>query len=91
MRPKLARVMLWKKDPHCEICREGVWVNSRGHGKRNGRSIGELDHRIPLVEGGIHDWSNLRLLCTPCHKGETAALARRRRRMYISSEIEEAS
>lgn len=38
----------------------------------------EADHRIPLVEGGEHDWSNLRLLCKPCHKSETAALAARR-------------
>lgn len=38
----------------------------------------ELDHIVPIVEGGDHDWHNLRLLCKPCHKKETAALAERR-------------
>lgn len=38
----------------------------------------ELDHTVPLIEGGAHDWHNLRLLCMDCHKAETAALARRR-------------
>lgn len=38
----------------------------------------ELDHVVPLVEGGDHDWHNLRLLCKPCHASETASLAARR-------------
>ena len=37
----------------------------------------ELDHVVPLVEGGEHEWSNLRLLCLDCHKDETAKLAGR--------------
>lgn len=37
----------------------------------------ELDHIVPLAEGGDHDWHNLRLLCSPCHAKETAALAER--------------
>jgi hypothetical protein len=38
----------------------------------------EADHITPLVEGGAHHPDNLRLLCVPCHRTETAALARRR-------------
>jgi 5-methylcytosine-specific restriction endonuclease McrA len=41
----------------------------------------EVDHRIPIVEGGHpFDLANLRLLCSVCHTRETAALARRRAR-----------
>lgn len=35
------------------------------------------DHIVPLAEGGTNDLSNVRTLCVPCHKAETAALARR--------------
>lgn len=50
----------------------------RGHGR-----IWQADHIIPLVEANRADlslWSltNLRLLCTACHRGETKALAGRR-------------
>ncbi len=43
----------------------------------------QADHIIPLVESNPSDlsfWSlsNLRILCTECHKRETAALAARR-------------
>lgn len=35
------------------------------------------DHIIPLAEGGTNAMANIRTLCVPCHKAETAALARR--------------
>lgn len=38
----------------------------------------EADHIVPLAEGGSMEIENLRTLCVPCHKRETAALARRR-------------
>lgn len=39
----------------------------------------QADHITPVVEGGGGcGLDNLRTLCTPCHKEETAALARRR-------------
>lgn len=46
-------------------------------------SLWQADHITPLVEANRDDlglWSltNLRLLCTRCHKGETKALAGRR-------------
>ena len=110
-----ARRILWAKDPHCAICRHGVWVEYRegdfgyveipesergaamaiarrpvgfrlirDHGwrwvkerRRTTERLCELDHTVPLVEGGEHEWSNLRLLCCDCHRAETAALAAR--------------
>lgn len=38
----------------------------------------EVDHIRPLVEGGSNHPDNLRTLCVPCHRAETAALAARR-------------
>lgn len=39
----------------------------------------EADHVVPVVEGGGGcGLDNLRTLCLPCHKAETAALAARR-------------
>ncbi len=35
------------------------------------------DHIVPLAEGGTNALANIRTLCVPCHKAETAALARR--------------
>lgn len=38
----------------------------------------EIDHIVPLIEGGGTCPTNLRLLCLPCHQKETKALAGRR-------------
>lgn len=39
----------------------------------------EADHIVPVIEGGGEcDLTNLRTLCLPCHRKETAALAKRR-------------
>jgi 5-methylcytosine-specific restriction endonuclease McrA len=55
----------------------------------------EMDHIIPVVEGGgCCGLENLRLLCPPCHRGVTAELARRRadqRRGPVLPGIEEAA
>ena len=50
----------------------GAWTSGR-------RSGWDCDHIIPVVEGGGQcGLDNYRTLCHPCHKAETAALARRR-------------
>lgn len=41
----------------CACCKE-VWVSSRD----------EIDHIIPLEQGGSNDESNLQSLCINCHK-----------------------
>ncbi len=41
------------------------------------RTPWEMDHKVPLVEGGLNEMENLRTLCVPCHKKETAALRQR--------------
>jgi len=51
------------------------------------RSLWELDHIVPLIDGGGHEPSNLQTLCTPCHKQKTAREAERRRaRRRVESE-----
>ncbi len=42
------------------------------------RSLWELDHVVPLIEGGSHDADNLQTLCVPCHRSKTADEARAR-------------
>jgi 5-methylcytosine-specific restriction protein A len=32
---------------------------------------GQVDHRIPLAEGGTDDASNLQWLCVDCHRQKT--------------------
>lgn len=32
----------------------------------------EVDHIIPLEDGGTHDEANLQALCKPCHSSKTA-------------------
>ena len=37
----------------------------------------EADHIVPVIEGGASSLENGRVLCLPCHKGETAKLRAR--------------
>lgn len=41
------------------------------------RRLFDIDHIVPLAEGGRHVRKNLRIVCIPCHRGETTALQRR--------------
>ena len=36
------------------------------------RSLWELDHVVPLIDGGGHETSNLQTLCVPCHRAKSA-------------------
>jgi 5-methylcytosine-specific restriction endonuclease McrA len=49
---------------------------TRERGYKPGQSFWELDHIVPLIDGGSHDDENLQTLCTPCHTRKTAAEAR---------------
>lgn len=44
----------------CAALEGGRW-RTRGHG-------GEVDHEVPLADGGTNDASNLALRCLSCHR-----------------------
>lgn len=52
------------------------------------RSLWELDHIMPLIDGGGHDLANLQTLCVPCHKTKSAAEAQGRAQLRRSDEAE---
>lgn len=72
--PGWARKEIWKRDKgRCALC--GVQCQSIHYSPDNHLlPKWEMDHRIPLVEGGENAETNLRTLCTDCHKGETKQL-----------------
>lgn len=89
--PREARRRVRRRDGgRCAAC--GLDTNAlrrrvRGRGRaRRLRELGfrprgslwELDHVVPLIDGGGHELSNLQTLCTPCHARKTAAEARSR-------------
>lgn len=57
----------------------GATKQLRELGFKPRKSLWELDHVVPLIEGGGHEISNLQTLCTPCHKRKTAQEAAARR------------
>lgn len=46
-------------------------------------SYGEIDHRLPLADGGDNSKANLRLLCLACHDLKTATESVRRRKQSL--------
>jgi 5-methylcytosine-specific restriction endonuclease McrA len=48
------------------------------------RHAWELDHIVPLADGGTHELANMQTLCRPCHRAKTAreAAERARRRKW---------
>lgn len=79
---KLIRVLFDTREHMRDLTGWTSWYEiSRGIlsplGISAGSHITEFDHIIPIVEGGRHERANLRTLCLPCHKGETATLMRR--------------
>lgn len=59
------------------------WAKLRERGFVRRRSLWELDHIVPLIDGGSHEPSNLQTLCVPCHRAksgrENSDRARQRR------------
>jgi 5-methylcytosine-specific restriction endonuclease McrA len=50
----------------------------------------ELDHIVPLRDGGSHGLDNMQPLCVPCHREKTAREAKERayrRRLGVTEEI----
>jgi 5-methylcytosine-specific restriction protein A len=56
----------------------GMTRELRKLGFKPRKSLWELDHIVPLIDGGGHADENLQTLCTPCHTKKTAAEARAR-------------
>lgn len=92
--PREARRRVRKRDRgRCAVCRVDTnqirrEVQGRGRARKL-RALGykirgslwELDHVVPLIDGGSHELANLQSLCTPCHKKKTAEEARQRARV----------
>jgi 5-methylcytosine-specific restriction protein A len=60
----LIRGAYLKAHPYCSYnrkCRPGTLAT-------------EVDHEVPLDEGGTSHWDNLRSACKPCHSSKTARL-----------------
>jgi 5-methylcytosine-specific restriction endonuclease McrA len=55
------------------------------------RSLWELDHVVPLIEGGSHESSNLQTLCVPCHRKKSAEESRERARVRGSGSAEQSA
>lgn len=74
---KIRQSLLWEQMGW--RARNGMhdWLYDLGF--KPGQSLWEMDHIIPVSEGGgLCGLDNLRTLCVPCHKAETAALAKKR-------------
>ncbi len=56
------------------VCKK--WLRERGYNEY--MRLWQVDHIVARIEGGGEGFSNLRLLCVPCHKKDTAALAAKR-------------
>jgi 5-methylcytosine-specific restriction protein A len=61
-----------------ELRGKGMTAKLRDRGFKPRKSLWELDHIVPLIDGGGHELENLQTLCVPCHERKTAAEARAR-------------
>jgi 5-methylcytosine-specific restriction endonuclease McrA len=94
--PRELRRLVRRRDRgHCAVCGLDTYaLRRRTHGRKpwaklrergfvRRRSLWELDHVVPLIDGGSHEPANLQTLCVPCHREksglENRARARQRR------------
>ena len=49
--------MFLRKHVYCEMC---------------GADATDVDHIVPLTQGGGNEWTNLQALCKSCHSRKTA-------------------
>lgn len=59
---RLRREVVARDGNHCSRC-----------GESGERRPLQLDHIVPVAEGGTDTLANARLLCTPCHTPKTQA------------------
>ena len=78
--PPRVRLRVWERGiGHCGECRRKIMAGEAW----------EVDHLVPLILGGAHAESNLRIVCLWCHrlktrmeqarKGKTAHVAKKHR------------
>lgn len=74
-----ARYRQGYRDPNYHRERQAALTRSKGACERCG-SPGplEVDHIVPLRDGGANTRSNLQVLCKPCHLAKTRVDRRRR-------------
>ncbi len=95
--PREARRLVRKRDrcicAECHLDTRALKRELRGRGsaqrlRERGfvprRSLWELDHIVPLIDGGGHEIENLQTLCTPCHKQKTTREARERAKREVA-------
>jgi len=68
------RVPLWPMDRETKLQYD---ARSKLYNEQAGIPIHEVDHIIPVIEGGSNELSNLRTLCRACHQTQTASLLKR--------------
>lgn len=61
-----------------EVRGKGRTAKLRELGFKRRGSLWELDHIVPLIEGGGHELANLQTLCVPCHRAKSAQETRAR-------------
>jgi 5-methylcytosine-specific restriction endonuclease McrA len=84
-RHRMFRNLCQRDGVHCQECKSpprtiwvaaGIYVNNFEENWRYTyvypRSTLEVDHKIPLCEGGSNDIKNLWLLCIDCHAQKTS-------------------
>lgn len=77
--PGYLRLAVFQRDNGiCAKCGKDTLADSSRRRARGTGHLWQADHIVPVVEGGGEcDISNMRTLCTDCHKDETAALRKR--------------
>lgn len=86
--------------PHCvdaykeaawpQYARKKVYQRDKGrcaHCGKSCRRAWELDHIVPLIDGGGCDLSNMQTLCRPCHRKKTGKEATQRAQLRQSESV----
>ena len=69
------RYVLQRDGGICDICEAQVGRDRERRASKTALEDFEVDHRVPLCLGGLHELANMRLLCLECHKLQTKKLA----------------
>ncbi len=72
---RLVGLVRWGGDGWESFRHMQSFYRSLGFDRLYGMDLWQADHIVPRVRGGGNELTNLRTLCVPCHKGETARLA----------------